>query len=325
MEPPASGIRRRPPEGAKSSLGRPGRRLAALRQTLLVGLLLAALGCQAGSLQLCSKPPDASAAEQDRLIRFAAVIKTELQASGQDLALVARSGLDLARFGIRYSHAGLSLKDSTNAPWSVRQLYYDCEADKPRLYDEGLSGFLLGTHDPALGYASIVLLPAEAAEPLARAGLDDARARALLGERYSANAYPWSLQYQNCNQWLVELLASAWSGADHADLSARQQAQAWLRQNGYQPHEVDVGWRLLMWISHLIPWLHSDDHPPEDRAAKRMRISLPDVIEAFARERWPGARRIEFCHDRERIVIHRGWEPLAEGCKPGEHDQVLPY
>jgi hypothetical protein len=24
-------------------------------------------------------------------------------------------------------------------------------------------------------------------------------------------------------------------------------------------------------------------------------------------------------------VIHRGWEPLAEGCKAGEQDEVLPY
>lgn len=290
-------------------------------------LCVAALGCQAGSLQLCSKPAEPSAAEQDRLIRFAAVIKTELQNSGQDLALVARSGLDLARFGLRYSHAGLSLKDSTNAPWSVRQLYYDCEAQKPRLYDEGLSGFLLGTHDPAIGYASIVILPAEAAEPLARAGLDDARARALLGEHYSANAYPWSLQYQNCNQWLLELLSNAWGGAPAAETAStpRQQAQQWLHAQGYKPHAVDVGWRALMWVSHLIPWLHSDDHPAEDLAAKRYQVSLPDSIEAFVRERWPQAQRIEFCHNRQEIVIHRGWEPLAEGCKAGEQDRVLPY
>jgi len=288
-------------------------------------LLAAALGCQAGSLQLCSKPPDASATEQDRLIRFAAVIKAELQASGQDLALVARSGLDLSRFGLRYSHAGLSLKDSANAPWSVRQLYYDCDTRRPRLYDEGLSGFLLGTHDPALGYASIVLLPAEAAEPLARAGLDDARARSLLGATYSANAYPWSLQYQNCNQWLLELLAHAWGDTLAPDLPPRQQAQQWLLAQGYKPHAVDVGWRALMWLSAFIPWLHNDDHPADDLAARRYQISLPDSIEAFARERWPQARRIEFCHNKQEIVIHRGWEPLAEGCKAGEQDQVLPY
>lgn len=288
-------------------------------------LCVAALNSQAGSLQLCSNPPEASAAEQDRLIRFAAVIKAELQGSGQDLALVARSGLDLARFGLRYSHAGLSLKDSTNAPWSVRQLYYDCEAKKPRLYDEGLSGFLLGTHDPAIGYASVVLLPTEAAEPLARAGLDDARARALLGERYSANAYPWSLQYQNCNQWLLELLSNAWGGAAENEGVPRQQAQQWLQSQGYKPRAVDVGWRALMWFSHFIPWLHSDDHPTEDLAAKRYQTSLPDSIEAFVRERWPQAQRIEFCHNKHEIVIHRGWEPVAEGCKAGEGDQVLPY
>lgn len=295
------------------------------RHLAAASLLAAALGAQAGSLQLCSKPPEASAAEQDRLIRFAAVIKAELQASGQDLALVARSGLDLARFGLRYSHAGLSLKGNANAPWSVRQLYYDCDTRKPRLYDEGLSGFLLGTHDPALGYASVVLLPPEAAEPLARAGLDDDRARSLLGERYSANAYPWSLQYQNCNQWLIELLASAWGGSS-ADTQSppRQQAQAWLQAQGYKPHAVDVGWRALMWLGAFIPWLHSDDHPSEDLAARRYQISLPDAIEGFVRERWPQAQRIEFCHDREHIVVRRGWHALGEACRAEPGDTVIP-
>ncbi|MDM4768151.1 DUF2145 domain-containing protein [Pelomonas sp. SE-A7] len=280
----------------------------------------AALSAQAGSLQLCSKPADPTAEQKDRLLRFAAVIKAELQDSGQALALVSRSGLDLERFKLRYSHAGVSLRDSANAPWSVRQLYYDCETEKPRLYDEGLSGFVMGTHDADLGYASLVLLPSDAAASLAEAALDDERAKALLGERYSANAYAFGLRYQNCNQWLVELLAGAWSGA-----ASREPAQRWLGEQGYQPRVIDVGWRPLMWLARLIPWLHSDDHPEADLADQRYRISLPDAIEAFVHERWPEARRIEFCHDRERIVVRRGWKPLGESCRAEDGDQVLPY
>ena len=34
---------------------------------------------------------------------------------GETVALISRSGTDLSRFGIRYSHAGVSLKASDNA------------------------------------------------------------------------------------------------------------------------------------------------------------------------------------------------------------------
>jgi hypothetical protein len=55
----------------------------------------------------------------------------------------------------------------------------------------------------------------------------------------------------------------------------------------------------------------------------RMRTSLPTSIEDFVRAQAPGARRIELCHDEQRVVIHRGWDALAEGCRPGPEDQVI--
>ena len=108
------------------------RRLIALC-VLLLGACSASL---AGTLQFCDPPAKLSADQQDRLFRFAGIVKAALEASGQSLALVARSGLDLGRFGVRYSHAGLSIKGSTNAPWSVRQLYYACDERKPRIFDQ---------------------------------------------------------------------------------------------------------------------------------------------------------------------------------------------
>jgi hypothetical protein len=54
-----------------------------------------------------------------------------------------------------------------------------------------------------------------------------------------------------------------------------------------------------------------------------VRTSLPGAIEAFVRERLPGARRIEMCHDGARAVIRYGWEPIAEGCRPEARDRVV--
>jgi hypothetical protein len=273
------------------------------------------------ALRVCDPPAPLSAAQKDKLFRFGDIIKQELEQSGQRLALISRSGLDLARFGMRYSHAGLSLKASANAPWSVRQLYYACDEQKPRVYDQGIAGFLLGLDDPSAGYVSVVLMPQAAADALERAVLDDRQAVQLLAAHYSANAYPFSLNYQNCNQWVMEVLAAAW-GDFQSPYDLRQQAQDWLRQQGYEPAVFDVG-RPLMWLAALVPWLRSDDHPASDLAQQRFHVSMPESIEAFVQARWPGASRVEFCHTEDRVVVRRGWSTIATGCQAAASDTVL--
>src|SRR6185436_16779138 len=111
------------------------------RQALIALCILAAAAwsqCQASAMRFCDKQAQLSADQQDKLFRFGSIIKAELDKSGQSMALIARSGLDLSRFGVRYSHAGLSLKASRNTTWSVRQLYYACDEQKPRIYDQGM-------------------------------------------------------------------------------------------------------------------------------------------------------------------------------------------
>jgi hypothetical protein len=235
--------------------------------------------------------------------------------------LISRSGLDLSRFHIRYSHTAIAWRGE-NGTWSARQLYYACDESRPRIYDQGLSGFVMGIDEPSLGYVSIVRLPAEAAQALRLAALDTPRALNLLAANYSANAYPFSLRYQNCNQWVMELLAVAWGDlADGKDLRAR--AQDWLRQAPYAPEPVDIGSHTLIFASNFVPLVHLDDHPEEDRYALKLRISLPSTVEAFVREQRPGSERVELCHDGRRVVVHRGWTPVADGCTPGDNDRVV--
>jgi len=302
---------------------RPSRALA------LVALTCAALGAagaaQAGgssaSSRFCDRGEPLSAVEQDRLLRFAAVLREELAGVGDGVALVSRSGLDLSRFDIRYSHAALAWRSETGA-WSARQLYYACDESRPRIFDQGLAGFALGTDDPALGYVSLVRLPDEAIDALRPALLDGPRVQHLLASQYSASAYAFSVRYQNCNQWVMEMLAAGWGDLpDGDDLRAR--AQTWLRDARYTPQPVQVGSRFLMLASHFVPLLHLDDHPDEDRSAMQLRVSLPSTVEAFVHQRYPASERVEICHDDERIVIHRGWTPIAAGCKPGEGDRVV--
>ena len=292
-------------------------------------LLAAAVWCGAqgadaasASSGFCDRAAPMSARQEDQLLRFAALVKQELDSSGETVALIARSGTDLSRFGVRYSHAGVLLESSDRSSWSVRQLYYACDEQRPRLYDQGLSGFLFGSDDPAVGYVSIVVPHGTEAATLQRAALDKPLALRLLAASYSANAYPFSVSYQNCNQWVAELLATAWGSLDDTQ-DLRGRAQRWLAQRGYEPPAIDVRSHWLMAAAPFVPLIHLDDHPQEDLYALRMRTSLPAAIEAFVHERLPGARRIEMCHVGGKALIRHGWEPVAEGCRPQAGDRVV--
>lgn len=295
-----------------------------LRSWLLIAFVAGApwAASHAGVVRTCDQPERLNPAQKDTLLRFGGIVKNELEKSGQRVALISRSGLDLSRFAMRYSHAGVSLKASENTPWSVRQLYFACDEQRPRIFDQGMSGFVLGLNEPALGYVSIVFLPPTEAAELERVALDNRQALQLLSPAYSANAYPFSLKYQNCNQWLMELLATTWGRLEAVD-DPRARAQGWLKERGYAPSVMAVGSRPMMWFGAFVPWVHSDDHPAEDTEQSLYRVSMPASIEAFVQARVPGATRLELCHTDRHVVIHSGWDPIAEGCEPGERDTVI--
>lgn len=277
---------------------------------------------QLSAARFCDRPQVQDARQQDRILRFAAVVRQELDASGDDIALISRSGIDLRNLGIRFSHSGLTIKDGGDVPWSVRQLYYACDEGKPRLYDQGVAGFLFNGDEPAVAYVSIVLMPRKEALELRAAALDKQRALRLLAGRYSANAYPFSTRYQNCNQWVVELMAAAWGDLPDGD-DLRERAQAWLAANDYAPEPVDLDSHALKFAAMFMPLVHLDDHPPDDRYGLRFQLSLPASMEAFVRERMPQTRRIELCHDERQVVVRHGWRPIAEGCKPEAEDKII--
>jgi hypothetical protein len=280
---------------------------------------------RAESLRYCDAPTPLTIAQQDRLLRFSELIKSELTSSGHSVALTSRSGLDLSRLDLRYSHSGISVQQSTNGPWSVRQLYYACEDKAPKIFDQGMAGFVMGTNSPDLGFVSVVLLPGKVSPQLEAAALDNTLALNFLGAKYSANAYAFSQIYQNCNQWLIEVLASVFAQVDTQakSVKTRRDAQAWLINNQYDPTQINVRNPLLMLLGAFVSHIHNDDHPPENVAQMRYRLSMPQAIETFARQQFAGAQRIEFCHNQDQMVVHRGWSPIAPECVAADGDLVV--
>jgi hypothetical protein len=295
-------------------------RRAATAAWLATAGLLAAAAAPAASLQSCTEQPTLSAAQQSVLLQVSLRVKAELEKRGADVALVARSGLALGWFDMRYSHAGVALRASPETPWAVRQLYFACDEQQPRLFDQGLTAFLTGTLNPELGYLSVLVLPREAGRALEATALDTPTALALLGRRYSANAWAGGLVYQNCNQWLAELLAVAW-GAPRSE-QLRVPAQQWLREQGYRGTEFQLPARPFTWLTVFSPWLNRDDHPREQLAEARFEVSMPASIEALVKRLHPGAQRFEVCHTDRRMVLREGWTPIAEGCEPAPGDEV---
>jgi len=294
---------------------------------MLLRLVLAALafcasaGAWAGIPTFCDRADKIDAADQDRVLRFAAAVKQELARSGASVALVSRAGLDLSRFDLLYSHAGIALQETPGGPWAVRQLYYACDESRPRLFDQGMAGFALSADAPARGHISLLFLPDEESALLQQAARDKRLALALLAGDYSANAYAFGTRYQNCNQWVAELIASAWGRLPED--ATREQAQAWLRDQGYQAGPVRVPSHWMMFAGQFVPLLHVNDHPLDDVYALALRVSVPASIEDFVRRRAPQTRRVELCHDRQRIVVHRGWEQLGADCMPLPGDEVI--
>ncbi len=60
--------------------------------------------------------------------------------------------------------------------------------------------------------------------------------KALHETRYNVVAYPFATDYQNSNQWVLEVLAAAMAQAEGAPaIVKREQAQQWLRQRSTSP------------------------------------------------------------------------------------------
>ncbi len=299
------------------------------RGLALAGLLtMLSAAAHAISFEVCDRPKEPSADQRDVMLRFSAIVRDELAVADQDVALIARSGLDLRRLDVRYSHEAVALKDNDGKPWSVRELYYSCEDHKPRVFDEGFAGFVMGTDDPDTSYVSLVFLPPERAQSLRATAIDKHHALGVLGASYSANAYPFSTRHQNCNQWVIELLAQAWGAGDAVapdagtDADARTRAQAWLRAQGYLPTVFTVSAHPMTWLPDLVSWLANDDHPPHEVAHNRYNVSMPASIETFVQAKVPAAHRVEICHAGRRVVLHRGWDDIAAGCVAGPGDQT---
>jgi hypothetical protein len=210
-----------------------------------------------------------------RGLRMAEQTYNRLEASGNKVVLLARAGQDLTKYRLRYSHLGFAYQEPDGAGghvWRVLHKLNQCGTAEAAIYRQGLGEFFLD--DPWRYEAAFVAPTAEVQERLLAMLLDNRQALRLNHAPYSIVSYVWGLKYQQSNQWAIETMAQAIAPS----IQNREQAQTWLRVQGYEPSVLNIGpfTRLGAWVGSAN--VAFDDHPDAKRYADRIETVTVDSI-----------------------------------------------
>lgn len=258
------------------------RLLTALALACLVGATALAHAGQ----QCDSKPM--TVADVERALDLAQRSRQALDASGAQVAIIARAGQDLSQYGLRYSHVGLAWRDHPAGRWVVTHLLNECGTAQSALYNDGLGNFFL---TDLHRHTAQLILPAPALQQRLAQVLASRTPLRLHEPRYSMLAYAWSTRYQNSNQWVLETLAAA--GAAPGRVESRAEAQRWLGNAGYAPDAVRVDAVSRLGARMFRANVAFDDHPGMLRLTGRFATVTVDGIEHFMRGYDAGVRVLE--------------------------------
>jgi len=243
---------------------------------LFLTLLLLSPYAWAG--QPCGELP-LEPAETARATQLGDKVRDALERSGAELAFVARVGIDMSEFGLHYSHVGVAWRDHPNGRWMTFHLLNACGTPRSELLEQPLENFY---KVKLFDYDALIAIPSlDVQARLVRAFFSPI-GRQLHQPLYNLIAHPFSTRFQNSNQWLLEVTAAALAPA--ASIMNREQAQAWLKANGYEPSRVRIGttrrWGSALFTSHV----HFSDHTDEEARSQLYAVVTSDsIIRFFAR------------------------------------------
>ncbi len=114
--------------------------LSLARSLVCLLFVLAGAGAQAG--RTCeNKAPSVPSVE--RAMQLAQRTAEQLDASGAQVAVLARIGQNLSRYGLRYSHLGFAYRETTSdgaaTVWRVVHKLNQCGTAHAALYRQGLA------------------------------------------------------------------------------------------------------------------------------------------------------------------------------------------
>ena len=211
-------------------------------------------------------------------------LHNKLEAAQPQIALIARVGQDLSKYGVRYSHIAFVRKDAASNQWRTVHLLNGCNSNQSALWHEGLANFFL---DDLHAYEALLIIPSPALQTkLLSIVNDEAAIKAMHQPLYNMVAYPFSEKYQNSNQWALELLAQALSqqAAFVAPITNRKQAQQWLKLTNYEPTTMKLGAMTRLGARMFKANVAFDDHPNERRFADLIDTVTVESVAAYIRK-----------------------------------------
>lgn len=219
-------------------------------------------------------------------MRLAENTRSALEASNAQVALVGRVGQDLSAYGLRYSHVAYVWRDHPKGRWLVVHELNRCGTASSALYEQGLANFFL---DDLHAYEAVLLIPSPPSQARIAAALGSPLGNRMHEPHYNMLAYPFSTEYQNSNQWVLETYAAS---AGESRIEERARAQAWLRYAGYAPSTLFIPATKRLGARLFSANIAFDDHPFARRAAGRIDTVTVESILSFVRQRDPQAREL---------------------------------
>lgn len=230
--------------------------------------------------EITALPPEVTARTFDMAVRTNQTLNAIFPRS--EVVLLARGGQDLSRFGLTFSHLAFAIR-STGAPWQVIHELNRCRGNASRIYREGLADFIGPTS--AKSDVWVIVPSLKLQRSLAPILANDANvARRLHESSYSAVAYPFDTQFQNSNQWVLEVLGAALSTSDDTNIQ-RESVQAWLKSNDYRPSKLHLTLKERMAARTYAPYANVIDHPAGERVSGNYSVVTVDSVVDFLRRK----------------------------------------
>lgn len=252
---------------------------------LVAGLVLLAAPAAAG--QACREEPVSPAEMRDGLA-MAEQVQQALDASGADVALIARVGQDLGKYGLKYSHMGFVMREGEEGPWTVVHLLNECSGPRSSIYREGLGWFFL---DKPFRYEAMLAVPSpEVAVRLREALLSDLGPQ-LKSERYNMLAYPFNPASQNSNQWALEMYAA--SQARDTPLRTHAAVMSWLALAGFKADVIHLNTAVRLGADFTRFNINFNDHPLDQRLAGNIATTTVASAMRFISRRDPAMKVTE--------------------------------
>ena len=221
-----------------------------MRRIFACLLFLAAVPAFAGT---ACEPARVSPQAFTNALTLATKLRDTLDEAQPAVALVARAGADLSKYGLTYSHMAFVNRNS-DGRWRVLHALNHCGSDSSALFSQGLLEFFT---DSPFEYKAQIVIPTVATQAALLPLVTDGRARRMHHALYNMIAYPYSTRYQNSNQWVLEVVAVALS----AGTVDRTAAHRVLQRTGYSPQQVRIGALERLGASMFKANIRFVDHP----------------------------------------------------------------